>query len=55
MSLVKEYILEQVSQRNLSPDRAMGLLQELGELEKGQTRLLEESEIQALEDFTKES
>lgn len=27
----------------------------LGELEKGQTRLLEESEIQALEDFTKES
>ncbi len=35
MSLVKEYILEQVSQRNLSPDRAMSILQELGELEKG--------------------
>ena len=35
MSLVKEYILEQVSRRELSPERAMSILQELGELEKG--------------------
>ena len=38
MSLVKDYILEQVSQRNLSPDRAMTILQELGELEKGRAQ-----------------
>ncbi|MBP3413118.1 MAG: polyketide synthase, partial [Oscillospiraceae bacterium] len=35
MSLVKDYILEQVSQKTLSPDRAMSILQELGEMEKG--------------------
>lgn len=34
MNQFKEYILEQVSKNALSPDRAMQLLQELGEMEK---------------------
>ena len=34
MNHFKEYILEQVSKKELSLDRAMELLQELAELEK---------------------